>query len=202
MPLENILQALEAEAKRLMAEIEQAAQSEVEHIRSQAQAEAAVARQKHITAVEAPLRAEQARILNRAKLKALQIVLGTREDIITAVLDAAACRLKALPATKTYAGVLRQLTQEAVEALGANSLCLWVRSSDVVLIEGIAREMGQSITVRGGLENEQTLEGDWGGVVAASSDGRISLVNTPAARLRRVAGLYRADIAGMIFDDP
>jgi vacuolar-type H+-ATPase subunit E/Vma4 len=202
MPLEKILQALEAETERLVAEIDQAARTEVEQIRRQAEADAAIAREKHLTAVQSPLRAEQARILNRAKLEALQIVLGTREDLITAVLDAVACRLKALPCSETYPSILRQLTQEAIEALGANSICLRVRSSDLSLVERITRQMGLSITVEGGLENDQTVEGDGIGVVATSADGRISLVNTLTARLRRVAGLHRAYVVQLIFEDP
>ena len=201
MPLENILHALEAEAERLVTEIGQATQAEVERIRAEAQAEAPVVRQKHITAIEAPLRAEQARILNRAKLEVLQIVMGTREDLITAVLEAAARRLEALPSTEAYADLLRQLMQEAVDAFGANSLCLRVQSSDVALMKRIVREMGLSATVTGGLENEESPVGNLGGVIATSSDGRISLVNTSAARLKRVASLYRAQIAEMMFQD-
>ncbi|MEW5960381.1 MAG: V-type ATP synthase subunit E family protein [Chloroflexota bacterium] len=201
MPLDTILQALETEAERLVAEIDQATQAEVECIRAQAQAEAVAVRQKHITAVEAPLRAEQARILNRAKLEALQKVLGTREELITAVLNAAARRLAALPATEAYAGVLRQLTQEAAEALGVNRVCLRVQSRDLALMNRIVQELGLPATVTGGLENEEAATGELGGVIATSPDGRISLVNTPAARLKQVASLHRAQIAELIFGD-
>jgi vacuolar-type H+-ATPase subunit E/Vma4 len=201
MPLENILQALGTEAERLVTEIDEATQAEVERIRAEAQAEAATVRQKPITAIEAPLRAEQARILNRAKLEALQIVLGTREDLISAMLEATARRLEALSSTEEYANLLQQLTQEAVDALGANRVCLRVQSSDVELMNRIVQKMGLSATVTGGLENEETPEGNLGGVIATSSDGRISLVNTSAARLKRVANLYRTRIAEMMFQD-
>jgi vacuolar-type H+-ATPase subunit E/Vma4 len=201
MPLENILQALEAEAERLVTEIDQATQAEVERIRAEAQAEATVVRQKHITAIEAPLRAEQARILNRAKLEVLQIVQGTREDLITAVLEAAARRLEERSSAERYADLLRQLTQEAVDALGANKVCLHVQSSDVGLMNRLIQEMRLSATVMGGLEGEEGMEGDVGGVVATTTDGRISLVNTPTTRLKRVASLYRSQIAKMMFKD-
>jgi vacuolar-type H+-ATPase subunit E/Vma4 len=197
MSLENILHALETEAERLVTEIEEATQVEVERIRAEAQAEAAAVRQKHIAAIEAPLRAEHARILNRAKREALQIVLGTREDLITAMLEATARRLEALASTEEYAGLLQQLTQEAVDALGTKGVCLRVQSSDVALMNRVVQTMGLSATVTGELENEEGL----GGVIATSADGRISLVNTSAARLKRVAGLYRAQIAEMMFQD-
>ena len=117
MPLHTILHALESEAERLVTEIDQAAQAEVERILTQAQAEAAVVRQRHLAAIEAPLRAERARLLNRAKLDRLQLVLGTREDLITAALEATADRLAVLSSSQAYAGWLRQLTQEVVAAV-------------------------------------------------------------------------------------
>ena len=203
MPLANILRALEAEAERLVAEIDQAVQAEVERIRAEAQAEAAVVRQKHLAAIQAPLRAEQARIVNQAKLEALQIVLGTREELVTAALEAAACRLAELaeqPSAERYAGLLQQLTQEAVTVLGVKEACLQVRSCDLELMNRVVQELGLSATVTGGLEKDDTTAGHGGGVVAATLDGRIRLINTPTARLARAASLYRRQIVTMIFE--
>jgi vacuolar-type H+-ATPase subunit E/Vma4 len=201
MPLENILQALEIEAERLVAEIGQATQAEGDRIRRDAQAEAADVRQKPIAAIKAPLRAEQARILNQAKLEALQIVLGTREELIRAVLEATARRLEERYSTKQYADLLQQLTQEAVAVLGVKEVCLRVQSSDVDLMKCIVQKLGLSATVTGGLEDDEATAGNGAGVVATTLDGRISLINTPAARLARAAGLYRLQIAKMIFED-
>jgi vacuolar-type H+-ATPase subunit E/Vma4 len=201
MPLDTILQALEAEAERLVAEIDQAAQVEVERILTQAQAKAAGVRQKHLTAIEAPLRAERARLLNRAKLTRLQLVLGTREDLITAALEAAARRLAALTSSQAYAGWLRKLTQEAVAALGLNNLTLHVQDSDLALMNRLVQELGFSATVTGDLELAAELERELGGVVVTTPDGRISLVNTLGVRLQRVAALYRARIAELLFED-
>lgn len=201
MPLANILQALEAEAERRVAEIEQAAQAEITQIHAQAQANAVAVRQKQCAAITAPLRAEQARILNQAKLEALQIVQGTRENLMREVLEATTQRLAELTSTTGYAEVLRQLAQEAVDTLGANGqVCLRVQSDDVTLVERIAQELGLSAVVTGGLEHEDSLAGSEGGLVASTPDGRISLLNTPAVRLRRVASLYRAQIAELLFD--
>jgi len=200
MPLEKILQKLEAETGRLVTEIDQATGAEIDRIRAEAQAEATVVRQKHIKAVEAPLRAEQARILNQAKLEALQIVLGTREELIRAGLEAAARRLEEQTSAKQYCDLLQQLTAEAVTALGVNEVCLRVRSSDLELMGCIVQQLGLSASVTGGLENDEAAAGNGGGVVATTLDGRISLINTPTARLARVASLYRLQIAKMMFE--
>jgi vacuolar-type H+-ATPase subunit E/Vma4 len=199
MPLDSILQALEAEAERQVAEIEQAAQAECEHICAKAQAEAVNIRQKHVAAIQAPLQSERARILNQAKLEALRVVMGTRETLMASALDAAAGCLAELPASDAYAGWLKKLTQEAVDSLGIDSqLSLCVRSRDLELMSSIVEEMQLSATVGVGLEGETSPRGCLGGLVATTCDGRVSLVNTLEARLDRVASLCRSQIAEMV----
>jgi vacuolar-type H+-ATPase subunit E/Vma4 len=202
MSLENILQALEAEAECQVAEIDQAAQAEIECIRAQAQAEAETVQQKHVAAIQAPLRAEQARILNQAKLEALRVVKGTREALLSSALEAAGRRLAALPSSDGYANLLQRLTEEAVATLGIdNGLRLHVQTCDVEMMARIVQKMGLSAEVRGGLENEESSFGCPAGVVVTNPDGRISLVNTLDARLGRVASLYRSQIAEIVFGD-
>ena len=202
MPLDSILQALEAEAERQVAEVEQAAQAESDRICAKAQAEAVNIRQKHVVAIQVPLQSERARILNQAKLEALRVVMGTRETLMASALDAAAGCLAELPTTDAYAGWLKKLTREAVDSLGVDSqLSLCVRTRDLELMSGIVEEMQLSATVEGGLEGETSPWGCLGGLVATTCDGRISLVNTLHARLGRVASLYRSQIAEMVFGD-
>jgi V/A-type H+-transporting ATPase subunit E len=201
MSLEKILEALKAEAELQIAAIEQAAQAEIERIHAEAQVEAAAARQRHLPEIQVPLRAERARIVNQAKLEALRVLMGTREALIQSALDLAAGRLEALATTDPNGQILQELAREAFGALGADrGLCIRVHSRDVVLMERIAREMGLPATVEGGLEKQESLRGSSGGLVAATRDGRISLINTLDARLQRVANLHRSEIAEILLD--
>lgn len=203
MSLDKILDALEAEAEREIGELERSTQTEIERIRARARQKAAAVEQKHVAEIQAPLQAERARILNQARLESLRVVMGARESLIDSVLGAAARRLAALPANPTYAHLLRRLAREAVETLGGNGgLCLRVRDQDVALMRCIAlEEMGLAATVEGGLEEEDVCWGCLGGLVATTADGRIRLVNTLNVRLQRVAKLYRAQIAAMLFGE-
>ncbi len=209
MSTEKILQALETETERQIAEIEQATQKEIEQIHAQAQAEAAAVRQKRLAAVQAPLQAEQTRILNQAKLEALQIVLGMRESLINSALEATARHLTDLVTSEAYTQVLWQLTEEALDTLDVDDqVRLRVQDRDVPLMRRLVQEMGLSAEVEGGLEVGDALRGtgtsSWGcpgGVVVTAADGRIRLVNTLAARLKRVASLYRPQIADMLCGD-
>jgi vacuolar-type H+-ATPase subunit E/Vma4 len=201
MPLNNILNALELEAGRQLKDIQHATQAEIERIRAQAEAESEIVRQKRLAAIKAPLQAEQARILNKAKLEALQIVLGTREDLITEVLEATARRLAALSNLETYTQLLQMLLQEAVETLEVTGqLHLRVQDQDVALMKHIVQEMKLQAIVDGDLPTEGTWGVDLGGVVVTTADRRVSLINTLEARLRQVTSLYRSKIAELIFN--
>ena len=201
MSLEKILQALEAEAVRQVVTIEQECRVEVERIHTEALAKAEQVRQKRLEAIQAPLRIEQARILNEAKLKALRTVLGAREDLITAVLETTARRLADLSNTAAYSQLLPRLLKEAVDKLGRQGqLRLRVQPQDVEIAEQIVQEMGLSAKVEGNLQNEGTWNVALGGLIVTTSDERISLVNTLEARLQRVASLHRTEIVEMILD--
>jgi vacuolar-type H+-ATPase subunit E/Vma4 len=204
MSLEKILHSLETEAERQIIEIERETQLQIEQIRAQAGAEAETVRQKHLAAIRGPLQAEQVRLLNQAKLKALQILLSTREELIASALQAVARCLADLPLTEAYPRLVRQLAQEAVDTLGPDqALHLRVSSRDVALMRHIIQEMGLSATVEGNLEREWDLTSPagaecLGGLIATTAEGRISLVNTLAARLQRAAHLYRSQIAELV----
>jgi vacuolar-type H+-ATPase subunit E/Vma4 len=202
MSIEKIVQALETETEHQIAEIEQAAQKEIEQIHAQAQAEATTVRQKRLAAVQAPLQAEQTRILNQAKLEALQIVLGMRESLINSALAATARHLTDLVTSEAYAQVLWQLTEEALDTLDvAGPVRLRVQDRDVPLMRRLVQEMELSAEVEGGLEEGSSSWGCPGGVAVTTADRRIKLVNTLVTRLQRVANLYRPQIADMLCGD-
>lgn len=203
MSLEHILQALEAEADRQIKEIERAAQAEIERVKAEAEAEAEAVCRKHRASGQAMLQVERTRRLNRAKLEASQQVLLTREKLIAAALAATRQYLATLTAAEAYPPLLRQLTEESVATLGKTQpLCLRVRKMDIGLMNQIAQELGLSATVIGDLTDGDSSEPNpcLGGLAVSTADNRISLTNTLEARLQRVAQLYRAQIAEIVFD--
>jgi vacuolar-type H+-ATPase subunit E/Vma4 len=202
MSLEHILQALEAEADRQIKGIERTAQAEIERVKAEAEAEAEVVCRKHRASGQAMLQIERTRRLNRAKLEASQQVLLTREKLIAAALAATRQYLATLTAAETYPPLLRQLTEESVATLGkTQSLCLHVRKTDVELMNRIAQGLGLSATVIGDLTGDSSEPNPClGGLAVSTADNRISLTNTLEARLQRVAQLYRAQIAEIVFD--
>ena len=202
MSLEKIMQALDEEATAQIREIERAVEAEIERVRGSAEADAELARRKHWPAMDARLETERARILNQARMEALRAVMGTREKLMEAALEAAATRLAALPLDETYGRVLEELACEAAAKLGQDGgLRLCVEGRDVPLMAAIARRMGLPASVEEGTTCDGTGWHCAGGVVATTGDGRVSLANTLSARLQRVANLYRSRVAGMLFEE-
>jgi vacuolar-type H+-ATPase subunit E/Vma4 len=213
MSLDKILEALELEAEAQVVALEQTTKAELERIQAKAQVEAELARQKRLAAIQTPLQTEQTRILNKAKLAALQIVLGTREELLAELLESVARRLASLSKLEGYDRLLQQLLQEAIETLGsAGPFRLEVQMQDIALMQKIAQEMGLEAEVEGNLQSAgddttngaRKLEGLWGGVLGGvavtTQDGQVSLVNTFETRLERAANLYRTQIAEMLFE--
>ena len=202
MSLDRILQTLEIEAERQVAEIEQQSQAEVIQVQAQTQAKIAAVREKHLAAGQVDLEAETVRILNQAKLEALQVVTGARETLLASALETAARLLEKCCDGESRTALLRLLIREAVDTLAVDDrLHLHVQSRDVVKVQQLTQEMGLPAEVSGDLRNDPAPWEPLGGVIIDTGDGRMSLVNTLDVRLQRVANLYRTQIAAMIFND-
>ena len=101
-----------------------------------------------------------------------------------------------------YAGLLKQLTQEALDTIGiGGQLCLHVQHCDAALMARLVQDMDLQCTVVGDLDNGDTSGNCLPGVIVTTPAGRISLVNTLESRLQRAANQYRAQIAKIIFGD-
>jgi len=198
MPLETILQAIDAAAEGEVEAIRQAAQAEVAQIQANAQAQADAIRQKHHQAVQAPLKAEQTRLINQAKLKALQLVLGAREELLAATLAAAAQQLADFSHSAAYPEALKRLALEAATALGpAQPLHFLAQPADAPQLAQAVAELQLNATVTA---DEAALgAGSLGGLIAATADRRISVINTLEVRLQQAAARHRAQLAGWVF---
>jgi vacuolar-type H+-ATPase subunit E/Vma4 len=192
MSLKHILEALEAEARGQIKEIEGQGEGKVRDILNESQERITAMRSDRQRAVQEDLRIEEAQILNHAKLQAQQEVMKARETLIEGVLKAVHHRLQNISTSTFYLRLLELLTLEAVDALKtAAGLQVRVRDGDVNLMRGIIENLGLSATVAGGVDCT-------GGVLVSSTDGRIRVDNTLDIRLRQAASLYRSHIAEIV----
>ena len=203
MSLDRILQALESEAEGQIAAIEREGQAKIRQLQAQTEANIATLREKHLIARQAEAQAETVRIINRAKLEALQVEIGAREKLLTLAVETAAHHLETDYAAETRTELLRLLIQEAVETLAADGpLQIHVQNRDVIRAQQIVRDLALPAEVHGDRSVDDAAWGYLGGVVISPAAGQVSLVNTLDVRLQRVASLYRAQIARLLFNQP
>lgn len=189
MSLQAILEAIYAAGEAEVCKIETQAQKEIEEILAQAEAEAQRLHKEGRSVVLARAAQERARIIYRARLKAMKIVGDVRQALVDAALEQTRERLAHIRADPIYPAVLRYLIQEALVALegsldAAGGASLEADPRDRSLLESILPDLDLVVSV----SYERT---SWGGVVVKSQDGRIVVVNTLEARLERATPYLR-----------
>ena len=192
-PLNDLLSAIEADAKEERARLDESSRAESDEILAQARAEAETVRAEPVKAQEPEFRRESARRIGAARVEATNLLREAREESFDQLLRVARSRLSTLRASERYRDVLRDLLEEAQAALpNARRLC--VDAIDEALASELADEYGLNV--------ELTLQTS-GGLELVAGDGR-SIRNTFEERLanaepelrqaygERLAGLERS----------
>lgn len=171
-PLNDLLSAIEADAKEERARLDESSRAEAEEILAQARAEAATARAEPVEVQEPELQREAARRIGAARVEAANLLRGARNESFEGLLEEARSHLGSLRGTDRYRDALRALLDEA-HAVLPNARVMRVDPADAELASELAGEHGLTVET-----NLQTA----GGIELASEDGR-SVRNTFEERL-------------------
>jgi len=191
MGLEDILRAMEAESALEREGILAEAQAMVDRILSQAREEAEARRRQRLEAELRTVRAEQARLLNDARLASLKQLSVARDGLIDAAFQQAAERLERLRGSPLYRDVLRRLLEEAASQLGPGRVVVKVDPADTRLAEELVESLGLDAVV------EPTLHCA-GGLEASDAEGRIVVRNTFESRLQRAREVLRPELTAAV----
>lgn len=193
MSLLAILDAIRASGQAEVCEIEDTARRQIHEMRATARLEGERIAAESSSSAAAPAVRERARILQRARLEALQIAGNKREGLVDAALDQARGHLEGLRTDAAYPAVLERLTREALGELersreDLSSAQLEVDPRDRELMEGILHALGLNLGASYSLNC-------WGGLIVKSQDGRVVVINTLEARLERATPYLRRYLA-------
>jgi vacuolar-type H+-ATPase subunit E/Vma4 len=196
--LEAILQAITASGETQESQIEEQTRVQVEEILAGARQEAAGVKAKAFNNAVAPAARERSRILHLAKLEVLHAIGGLRETLVDTALEGASSRLSGIRAQVVYPEALLRLTQEALAEIKlsygeSKAACLEIDPRDRSIVDAILAEIGQDLQVKESLVC-------WGGLVASSEDGRVVVINTLEARLKRATPYLRRFPPGLFED--
>lgn len=195
MGLEAILDAVYAAGWEEVAAIEARARARAQEIAGAAEVDAARMHDETCAAAAVQAAAERSRILQQARLEAMQIVGDAREALVDEALAQTREQLSKLRENASYRAVLGRLVGEVLEELGSEGAAstkteLVGHLRDRQLLGDILLERGMGSSVACELEG-------WGGVAARSDDGRVTAINTLEARLERATPHLRRHLAAL-----
>ena len=198
MSLGTLLAAIRDSGQATIHELDRRANAQAREILANARLEAQSIREQACAAALEPAAPERSRLIQKARLDALQSVGEARESLVDAALDECRGRLAAFRTDPLYPEVLRKLLLETriemesclKESENGGKACLDVDPSDQATMEGFLSEMELNMAVN------YTLS-CWGGLVARSEDGRVTVINTLEARLEKATPFLRRSLAAL-----
>ena len=188
MALNDILEAIRADAADEATELRHKAKREIEAIRTQGADLAERLRLEAATARDEET-ADAARVIrNRARLEVSRRLRTSREAVYQSALTQVEARLASLREDDRYPRLFAGLVEEARQALPAGNV-LRIDPRDKQLAERLL-EADSRLTLEASLST-------WGGVELGTEDGRRSL-NPIEARLERAGPHLRQTVAELV----
>jgi vacuolar-type H+-ATPase subunit E/Vma4 len=196
MSLDTILQAIETDCAKEIQRLEARAGQEIQALREQACQEAERVRCQAIEETIRPAYREGARLRHQASLDALRIVDEARKQLLDAALRETRDRLSCARTAPDYPDLLGFLALQAISALRSSlqpgeTPRLLADRRDRDVIEGLLQSWADPPQVEYSLSC-------WGGVVAESQDGCVTVDNPLDARLERAMPLIHNRLGEML----
>lgn len=193
MSLHTILEAIEAAGDEVVKEIETGAYQKAHEILADARLEAQQIQENACTAASQPAYRERARIIHKARLEAIQIKGNAREAFVDVALERTRGRLMGIRTDQAYYDILRRLTQETIDGFKGSvgeegQIILMVDPRDQKVFDKVMLDLWIDWPVMYDINC-------WGGLVAKSADGQITIINTLEARLERAMPFLRRYLA-------
>lgn len=146
------------------------------------------------------MRAEEqrARILNRARIQALELVGQARQEFSQEAFERVSQRLSGCRDQQPdYPDLLGRLVDGALEALDSAGAPVVLRADprDRAHLESLIQDYGPELRIEYDLDS-------LGGVIAESADGRLTVINTFESRLGRARRSLELTLAAVFEDQP
>lgn len=191
MAIEDILKALEDQAKADIDAVLTEAREHAALITKQGEAEAAAIRDGFVKQVERNATSKASKVVNAARLEAKMAVSSARGDGLERVFDEAGKRLGDLRGDAGYDRLFAELAREAMEGLSGD-IVIHVDPADAQLAQAAAESAPVAATVATDLSSA-------GGLVIEANGGRVVRRNTFEDRLERARQQVQTDVAKALF---
>ena len=183
---------LEAGQQQII-KIEGEAEKKVSEIRSRAEAEANVQKNRILKDGQARLNRRSALIEQQAVMQALQLHAGARQRLIEIVLENTKEKMSTVRNDERYKKILEMLAVDAVNAikpslLDGQKVMLHFSEQDKAIAKGFVKELGEQVVPKYDISCQ-------GGCVAESEDGMVRTLNTFESRFQHSLPLIQQTLS-------
>ncbi len=165
---------------RVLKEIERETSFRIKKLREEFEKEKEEIKEKKRKEAENFLKIEKAKRIAEARIKALNEVLKTRDDIYERLLEFLKEEIEKKRKEGSYEKIFEKLFKEALEDYGEEEGIVIVSPKDVKYLRKVIKNLNFEI---------KTDESIFAGVIIERRDGKIRVLNTLESRLKK-AGAY------------
>jgi len=190
MSQEELLKALEEDARRERSSLLSDAEAEAGSIRSEALEELKRLKEEDFLKFKVSLSAETAKATNDARAYSNGIISAARNAAIAAVREKVEDEFKRLPLRDDYPEILRKLLMEALDSIGEVKTIVFVPESDLPIFRKMDTLKDRDV---------RPVNMD-SGVMVTSEDGRVKITNTAITRLSKAMPELNVEIRRVLWN--
>jgi V/A-type H+-transporting ATPase subunit E len=194
MAYENLLKSVEESAQEKERELREKARSAVQLISEDAKNQVTVIQQSLLAEAKRAATIEKNKLIYLTKGENKEKLIKTKEAIFSTAFGDAEQRLSHVRKDPKYPDILKNLTREAVGALGGETFRIHIDKRDEKLIKKILSELHLSGEVIADLSCA-------GGLVVTTQNESVKISNTLESRLERVKEQKKLEIYTVLYGD-
>lgn len=194
MAYENLLKSVEESAQEKERELREKARSAVQLISEDTKNQSTVIQQSLLAEAKKAATIEKNKLFYLTKGENKENLIKTKEAIFSTAFGDAEQRLSHVRKDPKYPDILKNLTREAVGALGGETFRIHIDKRDENLIKKILSDLHLSGEVIADLHCS-------GGLVVTTQNGSVKISNTLESRLERVKEQKKLEIYAVLYGD-
>ena len=194
MAYENLLKSVEESAQEKERELRERARTAVLAVDEEAKKQARAIQQALLADAEKAATIEKNKLMYLVKAENKEHVIRIKETIFSKAFAGAEQRLSLVRNDPQYPAIFRNLTAEAVGALGGEKLKIHVDKRDEQLLKKTLYELKISGEISMDLQSA-------GGLVVSTPDESVKIANTVESRLERAKEQNRLEIYTALYGD-
>jgi V/A-type H+-transporting ATPase subunit E len=194
MAYENLLKSVEESAQEKEGDLREKARTAVQQISEDAKNQVTMIQQSLLAEAKKSATIEKNKLTYLTKGENKKKLIKTKEAIFSTAFGDAEQRLSHVRKDPKYPDILKNLTREAVGALGGETFRIHIDKRDEKLIKKILSELHLSGEVIADLQCS-------GGLVVSTQNESVKISNTLESRLERVKEQKKLEIYAVLYGD-